>query len=428
VADRDGATVAFDPRDEATMQCPFGQYARLRAEDPVHRLPASWIGRGSGDVYAVSRFDLVTEVLNDWATFSSQFGTTRSAPPTHLADELRAIAAEGYVRPPTMLHADPPAHTRYRKLVSKAFTPKRVAQLGPQIEQICTELCDAMDVAGPVVDLVAAYSVPIPTRTIATALGVPDDRYRDFKRWADAEIAAIGRQLDDDAWRRSARQVVELQQYFASELDERRRAPRDDLLTDLLAARLTPDDGVDGAPLSMEEMISIVQQLQVAGSEATGNLISEMVCVLAADLTQWEDLAAAPDRAAAVVEEALRLSSPTQGSFRIATRDTVLGGVPIPAGATMWVMFAAANRDDARFADADTLDPDRPGVFQHLAFGRGPHYCLGAPLARLEATIALRTLVNRYARIEVIAADALRYHPSWILRGLTALEVRLVPR
>jgi cytochrome P450 family 130 len=138
----------FDPRDEATMQCPFGPYARLRAVDPVHRVPASWIGRSGEYVYEVSRFDLVSQVLSDWTTFSSQFGTTRSAPPDHLVDELRSIAAEGYVRPPTMLHADPPAHTRYRKLVAKVFTPKRVAELGPTIEQICTELCDAID-TGP---------------------------------------------------------------------------------------------------------------------------------------------------------------------------------------------------------------------------------------------------------------------------------------
>ncbi len=424
----DAAALAFDPRDAEIMQCPFDHYARLRAEEPVHRVPASWIGRAGQYVYAVSRYDLVAQVLTDWSTFSSQFGTSRSAPPEHLVDELREIAAEGYARPPTMLHADPPAHTRYRKLVSKAFTPRRVAELGPRIEQICDELCDAIDAGEQPVDLVGAYAVPIPTRTIATALGVPDDRYLDFKRWADAEIAAIGRQLDDDSWRRSAREVVELQQYFATELEARRREPRDDLLTDLLEARLTPEDEVEGEPLSMEEMISIVQQLQVAGSETTASLIGDMVVTLGHEPDWWEQLAAEPMLAGAVVEDALRLASPSQGSFRIAARDTELGGVPIPIGSTIWVMFGSANRDRARFEHPDRLDPGRAGVFQHLAFGRGPHYCLGAPLARLEAVTALRTLVRRYESIQVVDESLLQYHPSWILRGLTRLDVRLVPR
>ena len=178
----------------------------------------------------------------------------------------------------------------------------------------------------------------------------------------------------------------------------------------------------------MEEMISIVQQLQVAGSETTASLISDMVLALSHDPARWEQLAAEPEPPAAVVEDALRLASPSQGSFRIATVDTELGGVPIPKGSTIWVMFGSANRDGARFEHPDLLDPDRPGVFQHLAFGRGPHYCLGAPLARLEAIIALRTLVRRYERIEVVDEASLRYHPSWILRGLTRLDVAPVVR
>ena len=310
----------------------------------------------------------------------------------------------------------------------KAFTPRRVAELTPTIEQICRELCEQMDAADGAVDIVSAYSVPIPTRTTAAALGVPDERYLDFKRWADAEVAAIGRQLDDEAWRTSAQGVVELQQYFAAELEVRRVEPRDDLLTGLLAARLTAEDEIEGEPLSMEEMISIVQQLQVAGSETTSSLISELVVLLAHRSEEWERLAMEPERIGGVVEDALRLSSPNQGSFRIAAQDTELAGVAIPKGATVWILFGSANRDEERFEHPEELDPERAGLFQHLAFGRGPHYCIGAPLARLEVAIALQTLIARYSRIEIVDETSLRYNPSWILRGLQRLDAVLDSR
>ena len=394
----------------------------------MHRIPAAWLGRPGEYVYALSSYELASQVVNDWQTFSSRFGTSRGAPPDHLVDELAAISARGFRRPPTMLHADPPAHTRYRRLVSKAFTPRRVAELTPTIEQICRELCDAMDAAGGRADLVSAFAVPVPTRTIAAALGVPDERYVDFKRWADAEVAAIGRQLDDEAWITSAQGVVELQQYFAAELEARRVEPRDDLLTGLVDARLTPEDDIAGEPLSMEEMISIVQQLQVAGSETTASLISEQVVLLAHRPELWERLLRAPDGAGAVVEDALRIASPVQGSFRITTQATELAGVRIPEGATVWILFGSANHDEERFGNPEELDPERPGLFQHLAFSRGPHYCIGAPLARLEATIALQTLVARYERIEILDESSLRYNPSWMLRGLDRLDVQLVRR
>ncbi len=423
------AAIVFDPRDDAVMQCPYPHYARLRVDDPVHFVPGEWVGRPGADVYAVARYDLVSHVLGDWRTFSSRFGTPGAAPPAHLLPQLQEIAARGFRRPATMLTADPPDHTRYRRLVSKAFTPRRVAELAPAIQATVDRLCDTVDgFEGTPFDFVEVVCVPIPTRTIAAALGVPDDRFADFKRWADASVASIGRRLDDDGWLASAEGVVELQRYFADELEDRRAAPRDDLLTALLDARLTPEDGVEGEPLSMEEMISIVQQLQVAGSETTASLIADAVLLLADQPAEWDRMATEPERPARVVEEALRLASPNQGLFRIVTEDTELGGVRVPKGATLWILFGSANRDDAMFPEPERFDPDRPHLQQHLAFGRGPHYCVGAPLARLEATIALRTLAQRYAQIEPIDPSAVRYAPSCILRGLERLDVRALPR
>lgn len=427
--------IDFDPRLDEVKQCPFGQYAQLREQAPVYRLDGDRVGRPGRDVYVISTYELVSHVLSDWRTFSSKVGSPGALPPAHLVPQLREIAETGYERPPTMLTADPPVHTRYRRLVSKAFTPRRVAELAPTIEHILEDLCDALDsrlAAGDdVIDAVPALCVPIPTRTVAAALGVPQERYADFKRWADGSVASIGTQLDDEGWLAAARVVVELQQYFAAELADRVANPRDDLLSDLVRARLTPEDVADGElvggqaeALSMGEMISIVQQLQVAGSETTASLIGDAILMLHHRPDEWERLRADPSRATGIVEEALRLASPNQGMYRQVMVDTELGGVALPAGTTLFVMFGSANRDEATYEHADTMNPDRPHVQQHLAFGRGPHYCIGAPLARLEATIALNTLARRYARMEVVHPDALRYGASSILRGLTALPVR----
>lgn len=430
--------IDFDPRLDEVKQCPFPQYAQLREQAPIYRLDGDRVGRPGRDVYVISTYELVSQVLSDWRTFSSKVGSPGALPPAHLVPQLREIAETGYERPPTMLTADPPVHTRYRRLVSKAFTPRRVAELAPTIEQILEDLCDAVDArmaAGEsIIDAVPALCVPIPTRTVAAALGVPQERFADFKRWADGSVASIGTQLDDEGWLAAARVVVELQQYFAAELADRVANPRDDLLSDLVRARLTPEDVADGElvggaaeALSMGEMISIVQQLQVAGSETTASLISDAILMMHHRPDEWARLRADPSRAMGIVEEALRLASPNQGMYRQVMVDTELGGVALPAGTTLFVMFGSANRDEATYEQADTMKPDRPHVQQHLAFGRGPHYCIGAPLARLEATIALNTLARRYARMEVVHPDALRYGASSILRGLTALPVRFEP-
>jgi cytochrome P450 len=424
----------FDPRLDEVQQCPFPHYAALRHGPPVHELPGDWVGRRGERVFAVSRYDLVTQVLTDWHTFSSRFGSSQAMPSPEAAARVKEIMSRGWPRPATMLTADPPVHTRFRRLVSKAFTPTRVAQLGPDVLRICERLVDDFprgtdDPGGATVDLMPAYCVPIPTSTVAIALGVPEERFADFKRWADASIAPIGRALDLDGWVGFAQGVVELQHYFAGEFEKRMESPQDDLLTALLHARLDPADDIEGGALEMAELLSIVQQLQVAGSETTASLIADAVVLLDGQPDEWRRIASEPDRAGRVVEECLRLSSPNQGLFRIVTTDTELGGVPIPAGSTLWVLYGSANRDEAMFGDdAESFRADRERVQQHVAFGKGIHYCVGAPLARLEATIALQVLTRRFARVRPVDPDALRYGPSWILRGLSSLPVELTPR
>ncbi len=418
----------FDPLSPEVMQSPWEHYAAMRAQQPVLELDGARVGRPGERVFCVSRYDDVREVLLDPATFSSHHAIPAANPSPELRQRLIDVIASGWREVSTMLTEDPPSHTRYRGLVSKAFTPKRLGQLEPAIRAICEELVEGFE-RQPTVDYMNAYAVPIPVRTVAAVLDVPDTRQDDFKRWADLSVSAIGRAISDDERVEAQKAIVEQQHYFAGEIEARRTQPRDDFLTDLLNARLTQeDDDFEAEPLSMAEMLSIIRQIQVAGSETTVSLLAELMVILSDLPDEWERIKADHTRIPAIVEEALRLSSPNQGLFRAATTDATVGGVEIPEGSTLWVMFGSANHDDDIYENPEQFEPDRPDAIPHLAFGKGPHYCLGAALARLEARVALEVLAEHIDTINVDPEFDLRYAPSYVLRGLEALEVQFTYR
>ncbi|MGE5209860.1 MAG: cytochrome P450, partial [Acidobacteriota bacterium] len=314
----------FNPFDPAAMQCPFPHYAQMRDEQPVMLVE-------SVGMYLVTNHELVMQVLRDPATYSSLFGGASMPLPPEAREAMVEVMAEGYPRVPTMLTADMPEHTRYRRLVSKAFTPKVVAELEPVIRAIATRLIDAWIDSGRI-EFVEQFAVPLPVEVIAHALNVPESRMADFKRWSDDSIAGIGTNIGLDERLVAERGVNEFQHYFAAELERRRAEPQDDLLTALLNARIDDDDPdvTDKRPLDMPEMLSIIQQLLVAGNETTTKLLTETMRLLAENPGEWERLQQDPSRAPQIIEEALRLSTPTQGMFRISTRDHELGGVHIP--------------------------------------------------------------------------------------------------
>ncbi len=411
-------SAAFNPFDPATMQCPYPHYSRMRAEAPVAFVPE--VG-----LWFVTRHDLVLQVLRDHGTFSSRFGGPGTAIAGGGGDErLKAVVAEGYPRVSTMLTEDPPEHTRFRGLVNKAFTPKAIAAQEPFVRSIVTDLLDAWGTRTDI-EFVRDFAVPLPVKAIATMLSVPAERYPDVKRWSDAFIAGIGTLLDADGRLESERTINEFQHYFAAELERRRSEPQDDLLSELLAARLD-EPGVDPRPLDTPEILSILSQLMTAGNETTTKLLAEAMRLLAQHPAEWAALQADPSRADAVVEEALRLSSPTQGMFRRVRHDTELGGVAIPQGSMVVAVFAAASRDTEVFGDdAEEFCPGRARGREHLAFGKGIHFCLGAPLSRLEARVALEEIARRVPGFRLADADGLRYFPSFILRGLEALPLEL---
>lgn len=411
----------FNPFDPTVLQCPFPHYARMREESPV-----LWIAPLG--VYFVTRYDLVTEVLRDQHTYSSLFGGAGMPIPDEHRRKLAEVIAEGMPRVSTMLTADQPEHTRYRRLVAKAFNPRAIAELEPIVRETAIRLIDSWIDRGRI-DFVEQFAIPLPVRVIAHALNVPDDRLDDFKRWSDDSIAGIGTNISIDQRVAAERGVNEFQAYFAEQIDRRRTEPREDLLTNLLNARIDHDDPevVDRRPLDMPEMLSIVQQLLVAGNETTTKMLTEMMWLLGENPQQWQMVKDDPSRIDRVVEETLRLATPTQGMFRIVTRDVELGGVAIPAGSRIVIVFSSANRDESMFAGPDAFDPDREGLREHIAFGKGIHYCLGANLSRLEGRVALEELTRRLEGFTLTESNDFAYFPSFMLRGLTRLEIELTP-
>jgi cytochrome P450 len=407
----------FNPFSDAVQQCPHQYYRAMQEQAPVFHVPGT-------DLYMVTRHEMVTPILRDTQLFSSRFGSAGEPARGDVADRIRAVLATGWPQVPTMLTIDPPYHTRYRGTVASYFTPKKLAELRPQLEVIVDRLIDELPDGD--FDVVPHFAVPLPIEAIACILNVPADRMADFKRWSDDSIANIGTAISDDARVAAYHGIVEFQHYFAAQLERRRTEPMGDLMTDLVNASIDTDDG-DKRPLDMSEMLSIVQQLLVAGNETTTKALTEGTMLLARHPEVWEKLRADPaGYAPLVTEEVLRLSTPTQGMFRVVTRDTELGGVPIPQGSRLVVVYAGANRDPKVWGDdPDRFDPDRPNLKEHLAFGKGIHFCLGAPLSRLEMNVAFERLGSRIACIELDADNEFRYFPSFMLRGLTGLRVRM---
>ncbi len=431
----------FDPQ---VQQCPHAYYAKMQQDAPLFEAAAP-----GGSLHLVTRHADVLDVILDTKTFSSRFDTGGLLPDSDYARRIRELYVEenGYEKVGTMLTVDPPDHTRYRKLVSKAFTPRVIASLEPVVREIAGGLIDDLLAAtanGETIDFVEAFAVPLPVTVIAKALNVPDDRLADFKRWSDASIAGIGTNISIDERLEAEREVIEYQHYFAEQLNLRRTEPQDDILTNLLNARIDrEDDDIDPAeleglgdlsdqPLTMSEMLSIIQQLLVAGNETTTKMLTEMMRLLGENPEAWaalrnattaDDPSLAEPAAKAVVEETLRLSTPTQGMFRIVTEDTEIAGETVPAGSRVVVMFAAANRDPEVFDDPEAFIPGRENALAHLAFGKGIHHCIGAALSRLEGRVAAEELSRRLASFTLTDSNDFAYHPSFMLRGLKQLQV-----
>ncbi|GAA5105156.1 cytochrome P450 [Nocardia iowensis] len=370
-------------------------------------------------MWFVTARDLVAEALNDHATFSSAFGLPQLPIPDSIKDEVAEIQAEGWPPVPTLLTADPPEHHYYRRMLAKAFTPRFIARLEPDIRAIARELVQALP-NGTATEFVRGFAAPLPLRVIAKVLNVPGDRIDDFKRWSDQFTATVGGQLDDAGLLEQARNMVEFQKYFAAQLDDRRADPQDDLLTGLVTAHNIDND----EPLGTGAILNIIVQLLVAGNETSTKLIAGVLHELAREPEHWDRLRAQPsEHSGNLIEEGLRLLSPVQSMFRITKTEAELGGYTIPSGQLVVLVFGSANRDEQWFDNPDDFDPDRANAKAHLAFGAGIHACLGAPLARLESRVAVEELAARFASVRLDEDNDFAYEPSFMLRGFRRLSL-----
>jgi len=403
----------FHPLDEATRRNPYELYARGRREFPVFAHPGLPLR-----VFSVFRHEDCQAVLRDDETWSNVFRIEE----TQLQSDLAALDADfGEPPPPSMLGTDGAEHARLRSLVNKAFTPRIIRRLEPRMHEIARELIHAAVQRGSV-DLVEALTYPLPVTIIAEMIGVPSEDRARFKVWSDEAVSVLGTGffggLDFERLKRQRQLLEQMRAYFVPLAEERRRAPRDDLLTGLVQAEY------EGSQLSLEEMLSMLVLILVAGNETTTTLIGNAVLELLAHPDQLARLRADRSLLPSAIEEVLRFSSPVQFDPRRATRTLELRGHKIERDDVVLCWLGSANRDEALC--------DRPHVFDigrertaHLAFGFGVHYCLGANLARLEAQVALGTLLEQTNSFERTDDSPLPLHPSPVFRGVTSLPVRL---
>ena len=389
--------------DPAHRADPYPVFDEIRRRGPLH-LPQS-------NLVVFSGFDDCDEVLRHPSSCSDRLKSTSAQ---------RAIAAGAEPRPfgtPGFLFLDPPDHTRLRRLVSKAFSPKVVKGLAPDISGLVDALLDRVDPARGL-EVIGDLARPLPVAVICRLLGVPVEDEPQFSRSSEllaqgldpfiaftGEAPGFEERLEAGLWLRG---------YLRELMNHRRASPAEDLMSGLIAVEESGDQ------LTEDEIVATCNLLLIAGHETTVNLIANAALAMLRHRQHWAALAQDSERAAAIVEETLRFDPPVQLVARVAGDDMVIGATPIPKGDTMMLLLAAAHRDPALTDRPDVFDPDRDAI-RHLAFGLGPHFCLGAPLARLEASVALSALTKRFPHARLDGEPV--YKPHVTLRGMETMPV-----
>jgi cytochrome P450 len=400
----------YDPSDAATLRDPHGIFARLRTEDPVH-----W--SDPMQAWIVTRYDLAGEVLIDAETFSAErLGSVRK----HLPGPAQDIATQ-ILRwlNHWMVFRDPPDHTRLRRHMNKVMNLPMFEALRGSIRDIAAMLLNGIP-RGETVNILPTFSIQLPGMVIMDLMGVPRDRLLEVKSWSDDMMLFIGSARGvPDKYERAHRGAVSMAALFQVMIEARRAEPRDDMLSQLILSE------AGGEGLNDDELIGSLMMVLNGGHETTANLINNSLLALAHHPDQVAALRRNPDGTARAVDEFLRYDSPILSIGRVVGKETILGGKQLSQGERIFSMLVAANRDGEVFANPNVLDIAR-NPNPHMAFGKGHHFCLGTPLARIEGQVAMECIMERFSKIELVeAVDDIPWINSMVTRGPTRLPMRL---
>ncbi len=372
---------------------PKAYYDAMRADDPIHYDEKL-------HMYLVSRFEDIQTIQRDPVTFSVEHGYKAQYSAGYFEEFKEILEREGGGYFPDAIMSDPPYHTRIRGLMDKAFTAHRVRELEPCITEIVVDLLDKLP-AGEPVDIVKHFSVPVTIRVICEQLGVEQYNADKLSRWSQAVTAQIGRMQNREQMVENAKEICELQHFLIGHIKDRQKHPKEDMISDLVHARI---EGSDEPTLTFKEVVSLVRALMIAGNDTTATAMTNLFYVLGTQPKVAELLKASADDdklMSRFVEELLRLEPPVRGLSRMTTKEVEVGGRLLPKGAHLLLMYASANDQEDVFTCPRDFDMDRPNLGRHVAFGGGPHRCIGLSLARMEIRIAAREVAKRLENIRL---------------------------
>ena len=414
---------ALIDREQDAIGCPYPIFSALREESPIHFSDklGTWV---------CTKYEDIMEILHDTDRFSSLMPTGPRDGRSGFATAMEELAADpsmaeyfqtflaNAANAAVLLNADPPEHRRQRKAVNRAFRPTRLRGMEPMIEEVTAKLLDEIIDKGES-EFVAEFAVGLPMTIIAVALGVETDNLATFKKWSDDLVMPVG---NPDPTTEKVRDYLislsEFNEFFGNLLQLRREEAQEDIISDVANAE------VNDEMLNEAEMLSMLQQFLVAGNETTTKLLTNLMHHLAVEDGLEERLRDDASLIDNFIEEGLRFEAPVGGLFRMAKQDTTVGETELREGDHIWLIFAAANRDPEMFSQPDTFSVDRENARDHLAFGHGEHFCIGAMLARLEARIAVEQILERMKNIRLIEGrNNFEYEDTFVLRGLKELHI-----
>lgn len=395
----------YDPfgRD---LENPYAFYSHLRSEEPITFSPVL-------NAYLVSRFEDIRLMLSQPDLYSSK---DTMNPVVTLCPQAIAELSKGYPFVPNFINSDSPEHARFREPLQKAFAPGRIRVLEPFLRQRISEMLDSFINDGHA-EIISQFAYPLPLEVILNMLGIPHSEMAQVKQWCDNWIALLLSPLPEDRQVFCARSTVDLHHYLIDIVRQRQQVPQADVITSLIETVLPGQ-----RPLSDAELIATIMGLTVAGHETITRLIGNGLVLLLEEPGRWQQFCTHPEDIPLVIEEIIRFHGPVRGFMRTTTRPTTLGGVDMPAGTKLFLIYGSANRDEMHFSGSDQFQMQRKPN-HHLGFGHGVHFCIGAPLARLEGRLMFEALAQRFPSLRLAEQQQLAHNPDLVNYGYQRVEV-----